>query len=119
MTELKALTCKNCGATINRATMKCEYCDTQYQRTYEGAEITFVSERAGVHSIRAMVAVDELMVGKNPEAATEFAVRKLRNSIADGLLEYMRCETEVDPIRFCRIIRGEVRVVDPSFGEYF
>lgn len=113
MGELNALTCQNCGATINRATMKCEYCDTQYERTYEGTQVKFIADRPGVHTLRAMVMLDEEMVASNPERAKEFAERKLRQSLADGLMEYMRTEEEIDHRRFARIIRAEVKVVAP------
>lgn len=114
MSELKALTCKNCGAPINRATMKCEYCDTQYERTYEGTQVKFIADRPGVHTLRAMAMIDEEMIRSDPGRAKEFIERKLRQSLADGLMEYMRTEEEMDYRSFARIIRAEVKVVSPQ-----
>jgi hypothetical protein len=41
----------------------------------------------------------------------------MREQIADGLLAYMKMQTSecYDPMNCCQIIRGEVRVVDPTF----
>ena len=116
MNELKAMVCQNCGATIDRRSMKCEYCGTQYEREYDGAQVRFVMDRPGVHTICAEAMVDEMIVGSiPPEAMERHIMNKLRNSIADGLLEYLKMEVKVDPMHFCRIIRGEVRVLDPSW----
>lgn len=114
----KALICQCCGGHIDRRTMKCPYCETQYEKKFDGTPVTFTVERPGVHHINAMVRLDEQAIRMNPEGATEFAMNKLRNSIADGLLEYMRIDTCKDYSQFCRIIRADVRVLDPTFYDY-
>lgn len=118
MDELKPLICQSCGGHIDRKTMKCPYCDTQYEKKFDGTPVTFTVERPGVHHIRAMVRLDDEAVRRNPEGATKFAMDKLRNGIADGLLEYMRIDTCQDYSQFCRIIRADVRVLDPTFYDY-
>lgn len=117
MVELKPLSCKNCGGQIDRATMKCPYCDTQYERTCNDVQIKFAVERPGVHVIRAAVKIDEMAL-HYPKEASDFVMGKLRESIADGLMEYMKICTTRDERSFCQIIRGEVRVVDPTFTDY-
>lgn len=111
---MRTLECKNCGGTIDRRTMKCPYCDTQYERQHGSTMVQFAVERPGVHVIRAQAMVADEIAMRNPEAAAKIAEDQLRRSLADGLLDYMRCVTTVDPRRCCRIIRGEVRVVEPS-----
>lgn len=112
---MEKLVCENCGGQIDRSTMKCPYCGTQYERTYCGTPVRFVVERPGVHRIRAVAMVADELSMHDPERATEFTMDKLRQGIADGLLSYMKMETERDPRHRCRIIRGEVRVIDPSW----
>lgn len=118
MDELKPLICQNCGGHIDRNTMKCPYCNTQYEKKFEGTPVSFTVERPGVHHIKAMVRIDEEAIQRSPEAATKWAMDKIRNGIADGLLEYMRIDTEKDWRSFCRIIRADVRVLDPTFSDY-
>ena len=97
--------------------MRCPYCDTQYERKNNGVTVNYVVNQAGVHTLRADVRVDELMLLRNPESATAYALDILRQEIADGLLAYMKISTAKDFSAFnnCEIIRGEVRVVDPYF----
>lgn len=116
MIEMKPLTCINCGAPIDRSSMKCEYCGTQYEREYDGTNVRFVVDRPGVHTLRAEVMVDDLSLRRSPpEAMERHIMNRMRQTIADGLMEYLKMEVAQDPLRRCRIIRGEVRVLDPSW----
>lgn len=118
MFELKPLVCKNCGGLIDRKTMQCPYCGTQYKHEYEETVIRFVPERPGVHRLGACVELPDELSVKDPEAATKYAMNRLRQGIADGLLEYLKLETEYNPYKRTQIIRGEVRVIDPTFSEW-
>lgn len=95
--------------------MCCPYCGAQYEKEYQGMPVKFVVERPGVHRIRAEVRIDDSMKVVNPEIATEAAMHKLRQGLADGLLDYMKCVVQHNPMSMYQIIRGEVRVVDPTF----
>lgn len=106
MAELKPLVCQQCGGAIDRSTMQCPYCGTQYKRERESAVINYVVERPGVHKIRAEVKVPQEIM-RNPEAATKFAMGRMRHEIADSLLDYMKISTQADYRSFCQIIRGE------------
>lgn len=116
MFDPKPLICKSCGGQINRSTMKCPYCDTQYES--QDGRIRIIVDRPGVHIIRCETRVDMEHMRYNPEGAREYVLRDMRGQIADGLLAYMKMTTSesYDPMHCCSIIRGEVRVVDPSFG---
>ena len=118
MTELKPLICQNCGGAINRQTMKCPYCDTQYEKKNNGITLNYVVEKPGTHRLRAEVRVAKEMREHNPERLTAYVLEKMRHEIADGLLAYMRITTSDDPANFCQIIRGEVKVIEPSWGDY-
>lgn len=118
MVEIKPMVCERCGGDIDRKTMRCQYCGTQYERKHEGTQINYVVERPGIHRLRAEVRIADEMTRRDPEMATKIATDRLRNGIADGLLDYMKISTEINPMSMCQIIRGEVRVVDPTFGNY-
>ena len=117
MFELKQLTCENCGATINRRTMRCDYCNTEYAYENNGTQVRFVVDRPGVHTIRCETRVDMAHMRYNPERAKEYVLSDMRKQIADGLLAYMKLTTyeNYDTMHCCQLIRGEVRVVEPSF----
>ena len=113
--DIKPLTCHNCGANINRRIMRCEYCGTEYE--YPDERIKIIVDRPGVHTIRCETKVDMMHMRYSPEGAREYVLQDMRRQIADGLLAYMKMTTSecYDPMNCCQIIRGEVRVLDPSF----
>ena len=115
MLEMKAMKCQSCGANINRITMQCDYCGTQYESPND--RIKIVVDRPGVHIIHCQTKVDMEMMRHYPEGAREYVLQDMREQIADGLLAYMKMTTSeiFDPMNCCQIIRGEVRVLDPHF----
>lgn len=117
MIKIEPLICEQCGGAIDRRTMKCLFCDTQYERKNNGVTLNYVVEQPGTHRIRAQVRIDKRMMADNPERATAYTLDKMRQEIADGLLGYMKITTAEDFEfgRECQIIRGEVRVIDPEF----
>ena len=107
--------CHNCGANVNRRTLRCDYCGTEYESPND--RIKIVVDRPGVHKIRCETRVDMTQMRYSPERAKEYVLSDMRQQIADGLLAYMKMTTSEshDPLNYCQIIRGEVRVLDPSF----
>ena len=120
MIDIKPLICEQCGGAIDRKTMQCPYCGTQYERKNNGVTVNYVVEQPGVHRLRADIRIDEAMIAHDPERATGYALDKLRHEIADGLMAYMKIYTskDFDPYNRCQIIRGEVRVIDPTSTHY-
>ena len=116
--DLKKMVCENCGGSIDRRTMTCPYCGTQYERKHNGIEIRYIVDRPGVHTLRAEVKLSDSMVRYDQEQATAYALDKLRNEVADGLLAYMKITTsqDYDLLERCQIIRGEIKVIDPTFN---
>ena len=115
MLEMEAMKCPNCGANVNRRNLRCDYCGTEYKHPNE--QIKIVVDRPGVHTIRCQTKVDLEHMRQAPERVREYVLRDMRKQIADGLLAYMKMQTSecYDPMNCCQIIRGEVRVVDPTF----
>lgn len=111
MFDPKPLLCEQCGGQIDRATRKCPYCGTQYELP-EGVKV--VIDRPGVHRIRCEARLDEAVLMASPEVATEMTLQQMRKQVADSLLAYMEFVTEVNPMSMHRIIRGEIRVLEPG-----
>lgn len=109
------LICERCGGKIDRRTMRCEYCDTEYVHKKDSVTVNYVVERPDVHKLRAEVSIPDEMALCNPEGATEFVLARMREQIADGLLAYMKIQTAENPFMCCKVIRGEVRVINPTF----
>ena len=113
--NIKPMTCCKCGARINRSSMKCDYCGTEYESPNKNIKI--MVDRPGVHTIRSQTEVDMMYMTHSPESAREYTLNEMRQQIADGLLAYMKMTTSesYNTFKCCQIIRGEVRVLDPSF----
>lgn len=120
--DLRPYICKQCGGQIDPATMRCEFCNT-YHDDPALKRLTISTRVPGEHRISGTVRINYDFMSECPEEARDYVLRELRNQIADGLLAYMRLDTFDDfSIDFCKrsqIIRGEVRVVDPSFSPSF
>ena len=114
--DLKPYICERCGGPINVSKMKCEYCGTSYHNeVLKAIEIRTV--RPGVHRITSEVRIPrEVMRREDLEDIRTYALGKLRNQIADGLLGFLEIATCRDYMENCEIIRGEVRVIDPMFS---
>lgn len=118
--EMKPLICERCGGQISRKTMRCEYCGTEYGYENGAAQIRFTVDRPGVQKIVCQTAVDKDLILRSPEGAREYALREMREQIADGLLAFMKI-TVAEDFRFSRnaqIICGEIKVLDPTFSGY-
>jgi hypothetical protein len=117
--DLRPYICERCGGTVNPATLKCEYCGTPY-KDESLKHITITQQVPGQHTIRAEVRVEREFMQYDPERARDFTLSKLREQIADGLLGFMKITTSNDYgwEDHTEIIRGEVKVIDPTFGRY-
>lgn len=115
--ELQPYICKCCNGRINVAKMECEYCGTPYQDA-SLKHVKFSVVRPGVNRLAASVRINREDIMYNPEGARDYALRELRQQLADGLLAFMKFTTEVDYREHVECIRGEVRVVDPTFDTY-
>lgn len=118
--EFKPLICERCGGTIDRKTMRCPYCGTEYIRENNGDQIRIVVDRPGVQKISTQVRVDMDMMADSPEGARAYVLDRMRHEVADALLAFMKISTAEDysPLSRCQIIRGEIRVIDPTFTDY-
>jgi len=114
------LTCENCGAPISPGG-KCPYCGTSYKlerNAYNPQEKFFriEVERPGVHTLRAIAAIDrETYMNAPAEAVADCAIHQIKRQMMDELTAFIRFDREEDPFMDRTLIRGTIRVVDPSF----
>ncbi len=116
LVERKPMICKNCGGIIDRFTMKCPFCDTQYERPHEGVAVLPVVEQRGVERICASIAVDMECLDRNPYPRDHITKNALV-SLARHLLDYATFTVMDDPRSFRKIINATILVVPPKKGE--
>ena len=118
--DLRPYICKQCGGRINPSNMRCEYCGTEHYDPHL-KRIAVSTVRPGEARLYAEVRINYEDMMRYPEQARDYALRELRDQLADGLLAYMKITTADDfNINFngrTEIIRGEVRVIDPMFED--
>ena len=113
---LKPLVCPNCGGSIHRGTMICEYCGTKFAfdnncqvmrvETYQSPVRTFCSE----------VRIPDAELRHNDsEALTECSINQLKQNLLDAISGMMELRTEYDIRHNSQIITARVRVVDPNY----
>ena len=118
MTELK---CKNCGASLHgdkyEHFVKCEYCGSEYEMHNEFGKVYYIETcRAKVECLGCQIRVDdEMLLHMPPDEVSNYAIKRLTRSLAEELAQYMKIETERDPMTMTQIIRGTIRVVKPDF----
>ena len=112
MTDLKRdiLTCPNCGAPINRLTMRCEYCGAVF--TDHTPNFMMCVENPKVDILKASAFVP---YGLCESGTTEILNKFVREELARKLLAAVIDETEItvkeDPAMDGLRVTGRLRVV--------
>lgn len=116
---IKPLTCTNCAGKINRATMTCEYCGTQFESLNANNEVVMVVEHQSspVRILRAQTTIPiELMRGMSKDFyVADMAMDDIRKQLAKALEDCMTIEMTYDIKTMKQIITAKVRVLEPDF----
>ena len=109
MKELTELKCPNCGAPINRATMRCEYCGAIFKDDFN--QIICLEHSTAV-PLKTVMRIDK-------EFATlpryeEYVVDSVARSLADKVSEYMEMEFQDDLTNNQVVVQGRVRIIPPG-----
>lgn len=110
---MKKYICECCGGQINRATMKCEYCDTAYA---EDNETVFRIEtyKAPVETLKCATIMPREMIIRDPEMATRYALKTITHKLAESLMPYMVYTSYEEPLHQQVELSGTVKVVIPK-----
>ena len=113
---MEKLVCECCGGTINRSTMTCEFCGTQYKRSeYEHMPIMRVETYHNpVQTLKyGMDVTDMINYGLSSEDIAERAMKTMCNKLADQLAPYIKISQSEDyPFNRTKIV-GELKLVQP------
>lgn len=114
MGKLKNLTCVCCGGRINRATMKCEYCGTEYELNGDIPTIRIESFHNPIREYKACVLVDDYALYNNGESYMKHALQKLCEEMMPAVMSGMRIRTEKDYVLNKTRIDSSLRIVIPN-----
>ena len=110
---LKPYVCTQCGGRVNRTTMTCEMCGTQFKE--QDNILRIVAERPGVHTLGQAIAIDNEMALASPKEVSEFVVQQMTRELAKCIAPFIEMETENDAIHCQQIVRGRIRILDSAF----
>ena len=113
MNELKPYICPQCGGKVNRATLICEMCGTQF---HEVAPNGIIIARPGVHVLGVnRVINDEMFYLHNPQELSEYILKDMAREFASCILPFLDVRSEQNPCRNQTILSARLRVVEPTF----
>ena len=112
---MKKYVCECCGGQINPATMKCEYCGTQYKHDIEDHIIRIETYTNPVDTFRAAVQyTDEESKIVPFETVSEHAMRSLVGKLSECIANNMVVQREYDPLTREHYVRGTIKMIRPE-----
>lgn len=117
MYEMKALKCTCCGGNINRATMTCEYCGTQYTLKDDNLlRIETFTNPIKTIGAEMVIHKEDLLRAGETSKVMEFCVKRLAAQMAEQLYDCMQIRTadlwEYNSVK----LRAQAKVVVPIMG---
>lgn len=107
---MKELKCPNCGAPINRETMRCDYCGAVFKRAFN--TIVYQVENPKIVPLKTVMKVDDELT--TMDGYERYLVDEMAYSLAKQVANYMDVTIQHDP-RNCQVTaRARVRVVPPN-----
>ena len=118
--KLAELKCTNCGAPLRNAgndEYRCEHCGALYKVEGNPYDYRVIAiEHPHVHTLRSQVRIDEDdAIRYGEEYVARRAVDAMRHSMVEQLTDFLRLDKTHDPFTNSIMIRGTIRVVEPSF----
>lgn len=107
---MKELKCPNCGAPINRSTMRCDYCGAVFKSDLNS--IIYQIENPKIVPLKTVMKVDNQIAMMN--GYEEYLVDHMAYSLAKQMVKYMDVITQDDPMRDQVTVSARVRVVPPN-----
>ena len=115
---MKKYVCECCGGQINPATMKCEYCGTQYKHDIENHVIRLETYTNPVDTFRAEVQYTNEELEITPlEIISEYALKSLANKLSESIYNNMVVQHEYDPLTREHRVRGTIKIIKPEKTE--
>ena len=108
---MKELKCPNCGAPINRSTMRCDYCGAVFKSDFDHSVI-YQIEHPKIIPLKAIMKVDENLT--TMDGYEGYMVGHMAYSLAKQVAKYMDVTIQRNP-RDCTVTAcARVRVVPPN-----
>lgn len=114
--ELKPLTCDKCGGQIDRVTLTCKMCGTQYVLDENMRPVRLEISKCKLVTVGSCVAIPGYSLADNPEECTEFALRELASRMAEKLIPLMELQSMYEPKYNEYVTYARLRVAESRSG---
>lgn len=107
---MKPYICPQCGGTVDRVRLICEYCGTQFKE--DNNVIRVVAYRPGVHVLSSSVVIPKEYIVREPEEMAKYAIEEMAKKFASGIAQFMDVGTTEEPFEQNVVFRSRLRVLD-------
>lgn len=112
--NLQPMVCPNCGGSIDRVRLICEYCGTKFDDGMRPIKIE--TYQHPVRHFQTHVSIPGEYIGNiPPDELAEYAVQDITKNLAGHLKDMLEIRTEFDPLHNREIITARLRVLDPNY----
>lgn len=116
MKDLTPLICDCCGGHIDRDTLKCQSCGTQYRLNNRGM-LEFVTYPRRVKFMTEGVIIPRYIVEDDPQKAMEYGLHQLAEKLAERLMPLCEWVHEYDPRTMDYYLHMRVGIAEPKSVE--
>lgn len=109
----KALICDCCGGTINRATMRCEYCETEYDRKDIPVAGIVEYRRPGEQHLRSTFSIDRRVLKEEGAPLMEYCLRNMADKMAEQLMPFCEFDSMYEPEYDRIMLSARLKVIEP------
>ncbi len=111
---MKALICECCGGRIDRHTMTCPMCGTQYKLDEYEHPIRVIEYSQRVETLTSRIAIPRYVVEHmETEDVMEMTLRQMAQQMAEKIMPLIEFTHEYDPVHQDHITYGVLRVANP------
>ena len=116
---MKALTCPNCGGTVNEARMICEYCGTRFESNLNDYlhPMKIISVPSQTKTYQAMMQVPNYVVAQvgDENRFKDYVINELSYKLAKAIAPNMDIEIADDIRHNSQEIHARVRIVTNDY----
>ena len=111
---MKALICECCGGRIDRGTMTCMMCGTQYKLDEYEHPIRVVEYSQKVETLSSEVIMPRYLVEHmGLEEAMEMSLKEMAQNMAEKMLPLIEFTYGYEPVRQEYVTYGKLKVANP------
>ena len=112
MSKITRYICPCCGGRVNRTSLTCEYCGTEFKEENHTL-IKVETFQNPVVTLAAGMRISHHDLYRSPKELSEYAIKRLANQFAECIAPYMDVEYRFDPWDASYVLEAKIKIVNP------